>query len=43
MGLFLGTILANAFILIIALLSAIIYLYIRPLILRIFKAKEKKQ
>jgi hypothetical protein len=39
----LGAILPTAFALIIALLSAIIYLYIRPLTLRLFKVKEKKQ
>jgi hypothetical protein len=38
-----GAILPTAFALIIALASAIIYLYIRPLILRLFRAKEKKQ
>ncbi|MCX6205466.1 MAG: hypothetical protein NTZ19_04350 [Bacteroidetes bacterium] len=38
----LGAILPTAFALIIALLSSIIYLYLRPLILRIFKRKEKK-
>jgi hypothetical protein len=39
----LGAVLPTAFALIVALPSAIIYLYFRPLILRIFKAKEKKQ
>ncbi len=38
----LGAILPTAFALIISLLSSISYLYIRPLILRIFRTKEKK-